>query len=141
MSGRNAKNIVMSEDISLRQDVRDPNESIKRKRGPIACLNCRDRKRKCDSLQPTCGHCRNHEWLCKWPEGDRRKTRFRQLNNQSSYTPGVIDERNEGIEEFRIRRDDLNVSNSVLADTNEGNEGDSFEETATYAIARSSRKR
>ena len=52
--------------------------SKKRRRGPVACYPCRERKRKCDALRPNCGSCLAGDWACHWPEVDKRRREFKR---------------------------------------------------------------
>lgn len=46
-----------------------PEGARKRRRTPLACDECRDRKRKCDGVKPVCGACRRRSIAtCVWNE-------------------------------------------------------------------------
>ena len=51
----------------------------KRRRGPVACYPCRERKRKCDALRPVCASCIAGDWPCHWPEVDKRRRQFKKI--------------------------------------------------------------
>ncbi|KAG7527672.1 hypothetical protein FFLO_06705 [Filobasidium floriforme] len=51
----------------------------KRRRGPVACYPCRERKRKCDALRPVCASCIAGDWPCHWPEVDKRRRQFKKV--------------------------------------------------------------
>ncbi|KAM6477517.1 aldehyde dehydrogenase family-domain-containing protein [Trichoderma sp. SZMC 28011] len=47
----------------------EPGGIRKRRRTPLACDECRDRKRKCDGVKPVCGACRRRSiTTCVWNE-------------------------------------------------------------------------
>lgn len=47
----------------------EPGGTRKRRRTPLACDECRDRKRKCDGVKPVCGACRRRSiTACVWNE-------------------------------------------------------------------------
>ncbi|KAL6692435.1 fungal-specific transcription factor domain-containing protein [Trichoderma pleuroticola] len=47
----------------------EPGGTRKRRRTPLACDECRDRKRKCDGVKPVCGACRRRSiTTCVWNE-------------------------------------------------------------------------
>jgi hypothetical protein len=63
-------------------DFSQPVIRKKRKRGPVACFSCRERKRKCDTRRPTCTNCLTGDWTCTWPEVDRRRTKSNKFSGE-----------------------------------------------------------
>ncbi|KAH6605522.1 c6 transcription factor [Trichoderma cornu-damae] len=78
----------------------EPEGGRKRRRTPLACDECRDRKRKCDGVKPVCGACRRRSiTACVWNEGRASKgwsnsyveglrARIRELELAQNQSPG-----------------------------------------------------
>ncbi|KAJ5948080.1 hypothetical protein N7466_001095 [Penicillium verhagenii] len=49
------------------------------------CLQCRNRRKKCDELRPQCAGCRRNQLQCIWPSNEERKDgRIRQPRSTQS---------------------------------------------------------
>ncbi|KAM0469872.1 hypothetical protein ACHAPX_010257 [Trichoderma viride] len=77
-----------------------PEGARKRRRTPLACDECRDRKRKCDGVKPVCGACRRRSiTICVWNEErvskgwtnsyvEGLRARIRELELAQNHPPG-----------------------------------------------------
>ncbi|KAI7900797.1 fungal-specific transcription factor domain-containing protein, partial [Cokeromyces recurvatus] len=56
---------------------------LKKSRSSLACIRCRNKKVKCDFVQPTCGRCNNDKISCNYATPPRRVDgqAFDELNN------------------------------------------------------------
>ncbi|OBT91547.2 hypothetical protein VE01_10447 [Pseudogymnoascus verrucosus] len=55
--------------------ARDHNHTTKRTRGRNGCLNCRQRRKKCDERKPVCSKCSSRGESCEWDTGIKFRNR------------------------------------------------------------------
>lgn len=54
---------------------------------PSACLSCRAKKTKCDSVRPVCGHCAKSKTACRYDHDPHPRVPQPQQNNQAPPAP------------------------------------------------------
>ncbi|KAE8154538.1 fungal-specific transcription factor domain-containing protein [Aspergillus avenaceus] len=103
-------------------ELQSPSRSLKVRNDSICrtCVNCRQKKVKCDGQQPSCGSCRSRNQNCTYPQDARKtasratKSHFRSLQNRISELQGQIQALSE---ETRPSEASLNASQISLDDS------------------------